>query len=165
MANSGYKGITRVKRRKRSSAGWQARVVFQGDLHQKFFADSTHGSRRESLAEAVDWRNEMERQLGKPRTERVVVGLSRRNKTGIIGVVKSRKPSQRPGYGKRKSRVYEVTWRPEPGVTRRTSISIEKYGEEEALRLARQIRQQAEREMYGGTLPPPKSKRRVSSGK
>jgi hypothetical protein len=34
----------------------------------------------------------------------------------------------------------------------RTTISVRKYGEEEALRMARAIRREKEREYYGGTI-------------
>jgi hypothetical protein len=57
------------------------------------------------------------------------------------------------------SRVYEVTWCPEPGLIRRTSVSIEKYGEREARRRALAIRERAELEIYGAPLP--RQKRRT----
>lgn len=159
MANSGYKSITRVKRRKKNSAGWFVRVCFRGVIHQKLFSDSNYPSPRAALQDAIEWRNETEKALGKPRTDRVVVGMSRRNRTGIIGVRLNRKPSQRPGMGQRMSRVYEVTWCPEPGLIRRTSVSIEKYGEREARRRALAIRERAELEIYGAPLP--RQKRRT----
>ncbi len=160
MANSGYKGISRVKRTKRHAPGWQTRVVFRGELHQKFFPNSDYRTARDALRAAIRWRNATEKWLGKPRTERVVVGLSRRNKTGVIGIYLAYKRSQRPGRGGRKSKVYVITWKPEPDIVRRTSVSITKYGPKEALHRAIQIREQAELEMYGATLPRPKPRRR-----
>jgi hypothetical protein len=163
VANSGFKSITRVKRRKKSSPGWFVRVAFRGEIVQKFFSDTNYHSPRAALLDAIEWRNDTEKVLGKPRTDRVVVGMSQRNQTGVIGIRRNKKASQRPGMGKRMSRVYEVTWCPEPGVVRRTSVSIEKYGEKEAFRRALAIREMAEREMYGATLPKLNRRRRLSA--
>ena len=44
--------------------------------------------------------------------------------------------------------MYEVTWCPEPGKMRRTSVSIDKYGEEKAFEIAVKIRKEKELEMY-----------------
>jgi hypothetical protein len=88
----------------------------------------------------------LEEKLGKPRTERTVVTLCPRNTSGMVGIRRRRKTSRRgrsDGY-----EVYEVTWCPEPGKMRRTSVSIDKYGEEQAYQMASDIREQKIREAY-----------------
>ncbi|MDQ3812388.1 MAG: AP2 domain-containing protein [Armatimonadota bacterium] len=151
---SGYKGISRIDSPNRNTHGWYVRVTFMGDNHAKFFSDSVHGDRDKALYHAVRYRNRMERELGKPRTNRTVATTNARNRSGVLGV---KRIDKGPGGA------YEVTWSPRPNVVSRTSVSIAKWGEEEAFRRACEIRQQKERKMYGGLLRhnvPDKSGRR-----
>ena len=150
MATSGYKSVSRIDHRKRHTHGWYVRVKFNGIMYSRFFSDSQCGGKRRALKEAVQCRNELEKEVGKPRTDRVVPALIARNQTGVPGVRLGKKRSQRKGP--RLSRVYEVVWAPEPGKLSRTSVSIEKYGAKEALRRALAIRLEKEREIYGAVL-------------
>jgi hypothetical protein len=97
----------------------------------KFFSDKKYGDGLAALDEAILWRDRTERELGKPRTEQVVVASHRRNTTGVLGVRRRMKDS----YD-----VFEVTWRKESGKLGRTSFSIAKYGERKAFRLAVRLR-------------------------
>jgi hypothetical protein len=146
MADSGYKSISRIDVNHKKMHGWYVRVYYKGVMHAKFFSDSRYDSREEGLAEAVLYRNALEEKLGKPRTERTVVSLSPRNTSGMMGIRRRRKKSRRgrsDGYD-----VFEVTWCPEPGKMKRTSVSIDKYGEETAYQMASEIREQKIRESY-----------------
>ncbi|MEJ7709628.1 MAG: hypothetical protein WKF84_07150 [Pyrinomonadaceae bacterium] len=49
-------------------------------------SDSEHGGRENALARAVEMRDQLERDLGKPRTDYVVVGSNPRNESGVVGV-------------------------------------------------------------------------------
>ena len=153
MATSGYKSVSRIDHRKRKTHGWYVRVKFNGELRSRFFSDSVCGGKRAALREAVQCRNEIEKEMGKPRTDRMVPSLIARNQTGLLGVRLGTKRSQRKGP--RLSRIYEVHWAPEPGRLGRTSVSIEKYGAKEALRRALEIRQEKEREVFGAVLSAP----------
>ncbi len=126
------------------------RIYFQGAYVRKTFSDTVYGGKDAAFQEALQWRDEMEKRMGKPRTERSV-----RKKTVVNGL--------EPGVYRRNARhvkrgrvyyrdVYEVTWTPEPGKVWRTTISVRKYGEEEALRMARELRREKEREFFGGTI-------------
>lgn len=151
MADSGYKSISRIDADQKKMHGWYVRVYFKGQMHAKFFSDSRYGSQSDALEEAVIYRNALEEKLGKPRSERTVVSLSPRNTSGVVGVRRRRKSSRRgnpDGY-----EIYEITWSPEPGKMKRTSVSINHYGEEEALHRAMEIRKQKEREIYGSETP------------
>ena len=141
--SSGYKGISRVDNPKRNSHGWYVRVRFKGENYSKFFSDSVHGGMDRALHKAVRYRNKLERDIGKPRTDRTLIVTPTRNETGMIGVKK---------VAKGPSGAYEVTWSPAPNVVSRTSVSIAKHGEEEAFRRARAIRRKKERELYGGVI-------------
>ena len=48
--------------------------------------------------------------------------------------------------------VYEVTWAPRPGKVSRTTVSVNKHGEDGAFLLALKIRRDKERELYGDVL-------------
>jgi hypothetical protein len=118
--------------------GYMVRVAWAGERRQKFFADTKYGDRLGALAEALAWRDQQERELGKPRTDQLVIGKAASN-TGIPGVTRL----IRAGHP-----ILQVTWY-ENGRQRRTSISIEKHGERPALALARRIRADAEQRRIG----------------
>lgn len=154
---SGYKGISRIDNPARNSYGWYVRVRFKGENHSKFFSDSVHGGRDSALRKAVRHRNRLEREIGKPRTDRTLIVRPSRNESGMVGVKRTLKAN---------SPVYEVTWCPAPKVIHRTSVSINKYGEEEAFRRACAIRLEKEKKLYGAVLqdqpaaPPPVRRKR-----
>jgi len=156
MATSGHKGISRVDHEKKHAHGWLVRVTFRGEKHQKFFSDLAQGGKRASLKSAIQWRNQTEKKIGKPRTERMIAVVSPRNTSGIVGIRKAMKAMTRDG--KKQGPVYEVWWFPRPGEIRKTSVSIYKYGQKEALRRALALRKAGEKQMYGTALPPIKSK-------
>ncbi len=143
-----YKSISRIDQPKKRTHGWYVRVSYAGQQRVKFFSDRMYSGKDEALAEAVEFRNEAERELKKPRTDRPVVSRSRRSKTGVIGVRRITKRSRTKDGTLSERPAYEVTWSPAPRVVRRTSISIAKYGEREALRRAQALRQSKMREMY-----------------
>jgi hypothetical protein len=158
MADSGHKSISRIDVPGKKMHGWYVRVWFKGKMHSKFFNEKFFASSEEALEAAIEYRNEVEEKIGKPRTDRVVVTNSPRNQTGVVGVTRTRKQTgayvpytDKPIY----SDVYEVTWQPEPNVVHRTTISIAKYGEEEAFRRAVELRREKEREMFGQAIAPP----------
>lgn len=129
-----HKGITRIDHPAKRTFGYFVRVTWNKQRRSKFFSDSVYGDRLAALGAALEWRNEAERELGKPRTERQVIGVSRTS-TGIVGVRRTVKDGRE---------VYEATWR-EGNRIRRTSYSIAKHGEKRALALARRAREKYER--------------------
>jgi hypothetical protein len=157
MAESGYKSISRIDIPKKKTHGWQVRVWFKGKRHTKFFNDKWYGSREKSLQASVAYRDELEKELGKPRCDGVVVTHSSRNKTGVVGVSRIRRKTGtvsatgEPNY----SEVYEVTWQDENKKIRRRRYSIAKYGEEEAFHLACNWRREQEQKRYGCELSLP----------
>jgi hypothetical protein len=150
MATSGHKSISRVDHAKKRAYGWLVRVAFHNQMHQKFFSDAAHGGRRAALKAAILWRNRTEKKLGKPRTERKIAMPTARNTSGVMGIRLTTKAMTRDGS--KHGPVYEVWWFPKPGVIRKTSFSIYKYGRREAFRRALALRQAGEKEMYGKVL-------------
>ena len=130
-----HKGITRIDHPAKRTFGYFVRVTWNKQRRSKFFSDSVYGDRLAALDAALEWRNLAERELGKPRTERQVIGVSRTS-TGIVGVRRTVKDGRE---------VYEATWR-DGNRIRRTSYSIAKHGERRALSLARRAREKFERQ-------------------
>jgi len=152
MAKSGYKGISRIDQESRNTFGWYVRVMFNGKQVSKFFSDKVHGSRKKALDAAVKYRDEAEKKLGRPRTDRQVIARQTRNSSGIVGV-QLRTKTQRTKDGERNvNKYYVVTWNPEPGRVKTIFVPVEKYGERGALLKACSIRREKEKQMYGTVL-------------
>lgn len=152
-AQSGHKGVSRIEQEARNTFGWYVRVTFNKQKRVKFFSDAAHGGRDKALEAAVAFRNQAEQELGKPRTDRLVIGGNPRNTSGIMGVQRKSKVVVTENGKKRiLKNVYEVTWNPEPGRLCRTLVSIDEYGEKGALRKACAIRREKEVEMFGSIV-------------
>lgn len=74
-----HKGISRYDSDEKRMHGWQARVQWRGRFRYKRFSDAVYGSEEDALEAAVDWRNEIEEDLGKPRTETWIRASGRLN--------------------------------------------------------------------------------------
>ncbi|HVF55738.1 MAG TPA: AP2 domain-containing protein [Pyrinomonadaceae bacterium] len=115
----------------------------------KFLSDKMYGGEEVALAKAVECRNELEQELGKPRTDWVVVGNNPRNSAGVAGVRRAVKKYKGKDGNIYLNEVYEVSWNAGRDRRGRTSVSIKKYGELRAFRMACAIRREKERQMYG----------------
>lgn len=134
-----HKGISRIDQPGGHGVGWYARVTYKGKTSSKYFADGAHGGKGAALQKALRWRNNREKELGKPRTERVVANASRRNRTGVSGVFRMRN-------------LYVVAWSPKPGKLEREFVSIRRFGKKKALEKAIELRRKRERTIYGRAL-------------
>jgi hypothetical protein len=92
--------------------------------------------------------------MGKPRSERLVIAKPRPSNTGVRGVRRI-KTTQTKGGRTYTWDVYQVTYHPAPGKTKRTSISVNRYGEKKAFEIACAIREARAK----GEEPPPLPKR------
>lgn len=149
-----HKGISRVNSKKSRTYGWYVRVFFNGEKKVRFFSDGRYGGPEKAFQKALQFRNKAEKELGKPRTDRVIVSKTTNNTTGIIGLHRKREKTTTKSGEVRYRNVYEITWCPAPNQMSRTRVSIDKYGEEKALLKAYRIRQAKERLVYGKALRP-----------
>ena len=130
-----HKSISRIDARR--AKGWYVRVAASGKVHGKFFSDSKYkGKKNAALNAAIRWRDELEKKLGKPRTDRTIVMRGKRSR-GVRKTMKAGRP------------VYEVTWSPEPGRISRTTFSITLYGQKGARDRAEKLRADMEKRYYG----------------
>ncbi len=130
-----HKNITRVDHPASRTFGYLVRITWRGERRGKFFSDRVHGDRLGALTAALEWRNATEKEIGKPRTDRQVLGIVH-SSSGIPGVRRVRE-----GH----TDYYEATWGITTGKQGRTKYSIAKHGEKRALELARKARQRGER--------------------
>ena len=105
------KGVTRIDDPGGHGVGWYARVTFRGKTWSKYFADGAHKGTLPAFKKALTWRNEKEKELGKPRTDRIFSANPPRGKTKVPGVYQSKQS-------------FVVAWSPHPGLLRREFISI-----------------------------------------
>jgi hypothetical protein len=129
-----HKDIARIDQASKRTYGWYARVRFKGETHSKFFSDGKHDGRDASLLTAIAWRDSTEKAIGKPRTDRNIVSVSRKN-AGVVGVRLNEKLNK-----------YEVSWVTPDGKQGKTSVSILKHGKDNAFRIACEKRKEKEME-------------------
>ena len=152
MAKSGHKGISRIDCPERKTVGWYVRVRLKNITRAKFISDSLHGGKDAALEKAVECRNQLEQELGKPRTDCVIVGENPRSKSGVIGVRRAIKKYKGKDGTIYLNEVYQVSWHAGREKKGQTCVSIRKHGELEAFRRACAIRRQKEVEMYGDVV-------------
>jgi hypothetical protein len=152
MANSGHKGISRIDCPENKTVGWYVRVRLGNVTKSKFISDHKNGGKEEGLKRAVACRNQLEQELGKPRTDWIIVGKNPRNQTGVVGVRRTAKKHKGKDGRVYLNDVYEVTWNAGREKRGRTSVSIAKYGERNAFRRACAIRRQKEQQLYGDVV-------------
>lgn len=152
MENHQHKGISRIDQPSKRTHGWYVRVIYNGLYYSKFFSDSKYGGAEKSLKEAIKFRNIAEKNLGKPRTDRVVVTANSKNRTGVVGVRRIVDISRRKSGEERRYESYEASWTVKPGIVEKRKFSIEKHGEQKAFELACRLRRKKEREIYGKVI-------------
>ncbi|HEX8709577.1 MAG TPA: hypothetical protein VF723_15160 [Pyrinomonadaceae bacterium] len=128
------------------------RVRLTNVTKSKFISDSIHGGKEAGLLKAIECRNQLEQELGKPRTDCIIVGNNPRNKSGIAGVRRAVKKYRGKDGTIHLNEVYEVSWHAGREKRGQTSVSIKKYGENGAFRRACAIRRQKELKMYGDVV-------------
>lgn len=127
-------GMVGISLESNRTYGWYVRVRYLGKTHSKFFSDKKCGGRYSSLLSAISWRKKKEKEVGKVRTNKHMVTITRSG-TGVVGVRLNEKLNR-----------YEVSWVNKLGKQGKTSVSIKKHGKENALNRACSIRQEKERE-------------------
>ena len=150
-----HKHISRIDSEGKNMHGWYVRVSNKGKIvDPKFFSDKVYGGTDEALDSALQYRNDLEDKLGKPRTDRVIVSRNPFNRSHILGVRRIRKPTgSRDPEGKPKyTDAFEVTWNPAPNKVKRTTVSISAHGEDKAFQRACAIRREKEIEIYGSPI-------------
>lgn len=136
------KNITRVQDYKKRLDGYYVRIRWNKQDYSKFFSVK-QCSEEAALRDAIEWRNMTEAQIGKPRTERQVLGATKPTNTGIKGVTRMVKYHYKKGKKVGKPHTWLiVTALDQHGKMLRTGISVDKHGEQKALEIARRLYQE-----------------------
>jgi len=139
------KGITRIENYKNRVDGWQVRLQSRGEKFSKFFKDSDYKSKDTALKSARRFYNQLCKE--NPKSTRQDHAERKTVRTGeIIGVRRLLKVDKRWSE-EHIYVVWEAKWSHKKYQRRVRTFSIEKYGEEEAKRLAVEARQQGIIEM------------------
>lgn len=131
---------------KPKSSGWMVRFNRRGKSYQAFFGDSKHGGEKKSLAAARLDRDSKESKFKPLSAAERYSKPSSRNTSGTVGVRWTNRVVKK---GKKK---YEftfaiATWSPAPGERRTATFSADKYGKEQAWKLASEARRKGLLEM------------------
>lgn len=128
------KGITRIENYKRRADGWLVRLQRRKKKFSYFFKDSDYGSKSAALQAARQRYSRLVEE--NPKISRQEHAERETSRTGeIIGVRRLLKPRFGHVY-----EVWEARWSPKKNKRRVKTFSIEKFGEEEAKRLAIEAR-------------------------
>lgn len=123
-----------------SHRGIRAFLKFREIVHQKVFSFGKGGERK-ALADARRWRKERLREIQNlPEAHNPLKKKLSNNTSGITGV-------------RRGKTAWSATWT-EKGVQHHHSYAVEKFGEEQAFKLACRKRAEAEKRMYGKVWQP-----------
>ncbi|MCB9079108.1 MAG: AP2 domain-containing protein [Anaerolineaceae bacterium] len=140
------KNISRID--SNGTHGWFLRMYRDGETYSKFFSDSRYQSQTAALEAAKDYKrrfNEKYPVEASPLAKGFRDKPQKNNSTGVVGVSETFIRSR--GRGQRKIPCFAVSWRPAPNVAKTKKFSIEKYGREEAFRMAVKFRKEKEEEM------------------
>jgi hypothetical protein len=149
VAKKSYRGISRIDTK--NTHGWLMRLSHARKTYSKLFSDGVYGGAKKSLKAAQKYQKKLAKELDAPLpSEKKRTGPPRRvavNKgtTGMAGVYRG-SSTNRSGTMRA---YFSVSWNPEPGVTKSTSFSVNKYGEKEAFRLACELRQKMVKKILG----------------
>ena len=124
--------------------GFVVQVKRRSQLYERYFRDE--GRRAPTLQRAVRFRDRLLLSLPPPRRFHI---HSRRNKTGVVGVILRR---ERTRKGKA-VRFYTAVWFDEGGWRRSRTFSVQKYGKAEAFALAKETRRRALEELLRPKRP------------
>ncbi len=122
------KGISRIDTY--GTHGYYARVYLKGTMHTKLFSDSKYGGPEKAEANAISWRNEKEKEIGKIRTNKYVTGLQSTN-TGVQGIKELTKKYINKQGNIQIEHVFQIT-----NKKYRTTVSIRRYGPKKAMEIA-----------------------------
>jgi arginyl-tRNA synthetase len=115
--------------------GFLVRVMRKGKRVSKVFYDDDFGGKRNSLVAAQKHRDRLEQKMRGYTAKQLSQKQRSNNTSGIVGVRKVFETDYRwdsePTYG-----FWVAQWSPKKGVRRTKRFSIDKYGEDEAFRLA-----------------------------
>ena len=136
------RNISRIETSSRSGkvyGGWEVRMQRRGERIEKFFSDLNHGGKRAALQAAKTYRDEVDLQYRKYTVKELSERPSLRNRSGVVGV-RLHQQKDRRGEFEYYYWYWVAQWTDGHGRRRTRSFSIHRHGDEEAYRLAYEVR-------------------------
>jgi hypothetical protein len=154
MAITKNKGISRIDSEACRTYGWYVRARFDGKVISKLFSDKKYGGKAKALMKARRYYKRSLEKLIKKHSDlktdtlpvKTIVTRNRKNNTGVVGVQKITKHNN----GGTVYVAYRVNWTDKSGKSRNKFFSIDKFGNKEAFKLAREYRSEKLVENYYG---------------
>lgn len=125
--------LKNIGRLEKAGYGWRVHIKRRGREYTKYFPDGWDGP-FESLRQAIAWRDEAWLRLGPP--THAASKPTTRSSSGVLGVTREVQNTA----SDRVVENYRASWCDSTGRVRRRTFSVDKYGEEEAKRLALEAR-------------------------
>lgn len=141
------RNITRIDTKTDSGLGethgFEVRIMRRGKSVSKFFSDAVHGGKKAALNQAKGYRDKMEKSMkGYTRAE-LMKQPTKRNKSGYPGV-RIKESKHVVGEWEYTYYAWEASWTPKAGGKRvKKSFSVDKYGDDEAFKMAVAARKKA----------------------
>jgi hypothetical protein len=127
------RNITRIDRS--TGGGYLVRVTRRGKLYREYFRDDAHDGKKKALIAARKHRDQLETSKTGFTRQQIAKKDRANNTSGVTGVRLVEETDFRwdskPVY-----RYWVAQWSPKKGVRRTRRFSIDKYGYDEAYRLA-----------------------------
>ena len=124
---------------KSGNLGWWVRFYVERKRLSQLFSDNKFGGKENALKAAQTYRDAMEREVRPKQTEHMPNVKTKRNRSGIVGVSRSKRTTHRKGK-KYISYVWQAEWIKPNGKRGIRRFSIKDHGEEEALKMAIEAR-------------------------
>ena len=130
-------GISRIEQAEKNHYGYYVRLNWRGTQFAKFFSDKKYGGKRKALKAAEAYFDELDAQMP---LDSQVGRMTVRNTSGTVGVNRTKSTSRGHSY-----EYWQAQWG--YGDHRKSAkFSVNKYGEDEAKRLAIETRKKWEQE-------------------
>jgi hypothetical protein len=134
-------GISRIDQPDKKNHGFYVRITHSGTLHQRYFPDKASGGKNKALAAAKRYRDDVVKKLPKYKRDAIDSRRKKIQQSGVTGV--THVVAKAPG-GKKVYEYWQAAWDDASG--RRTAkFSISRYGNKEALEMAKKARNKGAR--------------------
>ncbi len=130
-------GISRIDQPDKKNHGFYVRITHNGTLYQRYFPDKASGGKNKALGKAKAYRDEVVAKLPKYKQEAIASRRKKILQSGVTGV--THVVAKAPG-GKKVYEYWQAAWDDAGGSRRTAKFSISRYGQKEALEMAKKAR-------------------------
>ncbi|MFT4641861.1 MAG: hypothetical protein ACI8T1_005205 [Verrucomicrobiales bacterium] len=138
----GNYGISRIDQPEKKNHGFYVRITHKGNLNQKYFPDKASGGKTKALTKAKEYRDAVVAKLPKAKKEAIAQRRTKIKQSGVTGVthVVAKAPD-----GKKVYQYWQAGWDDASGARRTAKFSVSRYGDKEALEMAKKALKKAKK--------------------